>query len=96
MEATLHTRLCAIAGSGADECFEHCCLETLGSFLMCLAYMILNENHDNIRDPSLMSLFWAIAFVCCLTMTAQITGGSLNPLRQSGQKSRARRLSEKM
>ena len=26
-----------------------------------------------------MSLFWAIAFVCCLTMTSEITGGSLNP-----------------
>ena len=26
-----------------------------------------------------MSLFWAIGFVCCLTMTAEITGGALNP-----------------
>lgn len=46
---------------------------------MCLIFIILNENHEDIRDPALMSLFWAIGFVCCLTMTSEITGGSLNP-----------------
>jgi glycerol uptake facilitator-like aquaporin len=64
---------------GSSYAFQAVSLETLGSFLMCLVFIILNENSSNIKDPTLMSMFWSIAFCCCLTMTAQITGGSLNP-----------------
>ena len=64
---------------GGSYAYQACCLEVLGSFLMCLIFIILNEKQDNNRDPALMSLFWSIGFVSCLTMTAEVTGGSLNP-----------------
>ncbi len=60
-------------------------LEIICSFLMILVYVILNEDDDDTsqteirRDPSLMSMFWTVAFGCCLAMTKFITQGSLNP-----------------
>ena len=59
--------------------YSACCLEILGSFIMCLIFIILNEHPESFKDTSLLSLYWSIGFCCCLTMTIEITGGSLNP-----------------
>jgi len=65
--------------------FQGMVLEIICSFLMVLVYLILNEDDEEAghqetkRDPSLMSMFWTVAFGCCLAMTKFITNGSLNP-----------------
>jgi len=66
--------------------FQALCLEIICSFLMVLVFVILNEEDDESRqsetvkkEASLMSMFWTVAFGCCLAMTVYITSGSLNP-----------------
>ena len=67
--------------------FQAIVIEFLGSFLALLAYIILNEEDEEKseqasatkKDPSLLSLFWTLAFGSSLALTAPITTGSLNP-----------------
>ena len=55
---------------GSKYAYQACCLETLGSFLICLIFIILNESAENHKDPALMSMFWSLGFCTCLNMTA--------------------------
>ena len=65
--------------------FQAILIELLGSFLVFLVYIILNEEDEEAiksqvkKDSSLLALFWTLAFGSMLALTAPLTTGSLNP-----------------